>query len=95
MSKINQQQDSWVDRFENEFDYLYEKDEVKSFISTERQRVIEEVRGLVEGKKRDVRLKDGCGFCKSTDEKPCNCDPWNSALDDLLQALKEMEDKTL
>lgn len=98
-----QQQESWRKRFRQQFfiDFASAEkgwsmrhiDEIEAFISTERQRVLDEVRELVEGKKRDVRLKDGCGFCKSTDEKPCNCDPWNSALDDLLSAIKEIEAK--
>lgn len=108
-----QQQESWVDRFENEFDYLYEKDEVKAFISTERQRVIEEVRELVEGMKKvgtEIQERQWCKCGNLPQSKYCDdCrrkvvfktahrftnDEYthNQALDDLLLALKEMEEK--
>lgn len=104
-----QQQESWVDRFHKKFCYEDEngdmrfvtdweyysgkllEDEVKAFISTERQRVLDEVRGLVEGMKKQRPLKNGNEpYPSFTMGK---VDGHNQAIDDLLSALKEMEDK--
>lgn len=106
-----QQQESWQEklrkskqeeRYNQILDFLFDSsrgekqvfiDELAKIwieaISTERQRVLEEVRGLVEGMKWGDELDDkyeGERFRRMVH---------NQALDDLLSALKEMEDKTL
>lgn len=111
-----QQQESWSSFTVEGGGYIEFKDEenqkkcmalIQELISTERQRVLGEVRELVEG----IRIKGACPECGSggnekiepgvidchfcgvveVGEEECQ---YNQALDGLLSAIKEMEDKT-
>ena len=65
--------------------------EFRKAISTERQRVLDEVRELVEGMRRPGACDESTCFCNNDIEEDCEIVKYNQALNDLLSALKEME----
>ena len=89
---------SWEERFDQEWGIAPEgslkykkREQLKSFISSLLAERNEELKGKIEGMKKD-HIFDNEPYCKACrlSESFCQCEGFNQALDDVIEALKKI-----